>query len=225
MAATKRAPDTFRYTFDHLAASVDALLEQLQVRRYALYMSDFGGPVGFRLATKHPERITALVVQNATAHEEGLNEARWKPVRAFWADRAANEVAMRRGFELEPTRQRHVSTSPHPERYDPDTWTDEFAFLNRPGQHAIQLDLFYDYRNNVAAYPSWQAYLKRYQPPTLVTWGKYDPSFTVAGAKAYGNQVSSAEIHVLDAGHFALDEANGQIAALMRDFLDRKIPR
>lgn len=214
------SPAEYNYTFDQLATSLDALLTELKLERYAIYMSDFGGPVGMRIASAHPERVTALIVQNAVSHEEGLSETRWKPVRAFWADRVAHEATMRQGFALQATRYRHVSTSPHPERYDPDSWTDEFAFLSRPGQHDIQLDLFYDYRNNLAAYPAWQAYLSTHQPPTLVTWGKYDPSFTVAGAYAYQRQVPSAQVHVLEAGHFALDEANDEIARLIRPFME-----
>jgi pimeloyl-ACP methyl ester carboxylesterase len=214
-------PQAFAYTFDHLAQCIDGLLDGLGVHRYALFVQDYGGPVGFRLALARPERITALIVQNAVAHEEGLS-ALWGPRRAFWQDRAAHEETVRQNLlSLEATRQRHVGTSPHPERIDPDTWTDEHAFLSRPGMDRIQLELFYDYRTNVASYPRWQAYLRERQPPLLVVWGKYDPSFTVAGALAYGREVPEAEIHLLNAGHFALDEALGIIAALSRRFLQR----
>ncbi|BDU18771.1 alpha/beta hydrolase [Dyella sp. GSA-30] len=213
----------YNYTFDNLAAQIDALTSTLGLNNYAIYMNDFGAPVGYRLALAHPERVKALIVQNAVAHEEGLAPPSWDKIRAFWKDRASHESRIRTGFSLELTRRRHVGSSPHPERYDPDLWTDEYAFLNQPGQHDIQSDLFYDYRTNVAAYPSWQAYLRKHQPPVLVTWGKYDPNFTVAGALAYKRDVPNAEIHLLEGGHFALDEANDEIARLMRDFLERKV--
>jgi pimeloyl-ACP methyl ester carboxylesterase len=140
--------------------------------------------------------------------------------RAFWADRAANEAALRANLlSLDATRQRHVGTSPHPERYDPDLWTDEFAFLSQPGQLQIQSDLFYDYRTNVASYPAWQAWLRAHRPPLLVLWGRYDPSFALAGAEAYRADVPDAEVHLLDAGHFALDEAPDAVATLTARFL------
>jgi len=211
-------PGAFHYTFDHLAEIVERFLEQQAVNFYSLYMQDYGGPIGFRLALAHPERVHALVIQNAVAHEQGLSEL-WATRKAFWRDRAANEAAVRANLlSLEATRQRHVGRSPHPERIDPETWESEFALLTRPGIVEIQLDLFHDYRTNVASYPKWQAYLRDVQPPTLVVWGKHDPSFTVAGAVAYGEDVPAAEVHLLDAGHFALDEAAPQIAELIRRF-------
>lgn len=216
-------PERFTYTFDRLAAVTDRFTEILGLSRYALVVQDYGGPVGFRLALAHPERVTALVVQNAVAHEDGLGPL-WEPRRAYWADRPAHEAALRANLlSLAATRQRHVGTSPNPERYDPDLWTDEFAHLIRPGQMQIQSDLFYDYRTNVAAYPRWQAWLCAHRPPTLVVWGRYDPSFAVAGAAAYARDVPEAEVHVIDAGHFALDEAPDQVAGLMRGFLDRTL--
>lgn len=213
---------SFAYSFDHLADIVGKLTETLQLHSYVLYLQDYGGPVGFRLALAHPERVTALVIQNAVAHEEGLGPA-WGIRRAYWRDRQADEAKVIPGFmSLAGARERHVGTSPHPERYDPDTWTDEFAALSRPGQDRIQADLFYDYPSNVASYPSWQAWLRQHQPPMLVIWGKYDPSFAVAGAAGYKHDVPGAEIHILDAGHFALDEKVDEIAILMRDFLTRQ---
>jgi pimeloyl-ACP methyl ester carboxylesterase len=215
------APDAgnFAYTFDRLAAVMDGFVQALGLTEYVLFMQDYGGPVGFRLALAHPDRVLALVVQNAVAHEDGLGPL-WEPRRAYWADRPAHEAALRANFlSLAATRQRHVGTSPHPERYDPDLWTDEFAFLSRPGQAAIQSDLFYDYRTNVASYPAWQAWLRAQRPPTLVPWGRHDPSFAVAGAEAYRRDLPDAEIHLLDAGHFALDEAPDEIADLTRHFL------
>lgn len=216
------SPDQFAYTFDAIASIIDRFTQELGLRRYTLFMQDYGGPVGFRLALAHPERVQALIIQNAVAHDEGLGPL-WVTRRAYWADRAANEAKLRAGFtSLDATRQRHVGTSPNLDRYDPDLWTDEYAFLTRPGQDRIQADLFYDYRTNVASYPQWQAYLRARRPPTLVVWGKYDPSFAVAGATAYQRDVPDAEVHILEAGHFALDEARDEIAVLTRRFLQAR---
>jgi pimeloyl-ACP methyl ester carboxylesterase len=211
----------FAYTFDHVAQTIDGFTQALDLQRYALFMQDYGGPVGFRLAIAHPERVQAMIVQNAVAHEAGLGPL-WETRRAYWANRAANEAALRANLlSLNATRQRHIGNSPHPERYDPDLWTDEFAFLSQPGQDQIQSDLFYDYRTNVASYPQWQAWLREHRPPLLVLWGIYDPSFVVAGAEAYRNDVPDAQVHLLSAGHFALDEAPNEVADLTDAFLAR----
>ncbi len=204
-------PKEFAYTFDHIADVMNQFTEALKLPRYTLYMQDYGGPVGFRMALAHPERVEALIVQDAVAHNEGLG-ANWNTRRAFWANRAANEAALRKNLlSLETTRTRHVGSDPNPEKYDPDLWTDEFAFLSRPGQADIQSDLFYDYRTNVESYPKWQAWMQKTQPSLLVLWGKYDLSFDLS--------VPQAEVHVLDAGHFALDTAADEIAALVRRFM------
>lgn len=179
-------------------------------------------PGGFRLAIAYPERLEALIVQNAVAHEDGLGPL-WKTRREFWADRETHEAALRENFfSFAATRQRHVGTSPNAENYDPDLWTDEFAFLSRPGQQDIQTDLFYDYRTNVASYPAWQGWLRKRQPPLQVVWGRYDPSFQVEETEAYRRDVPDAEVHVLDAGHFALDEQPDLIADLTRRFLHHR---
>jgi pimeloyl-ACP methyl ester carboxylesterase len=212
-------PRQFAYTFDHLAAVMNGFTEAVGIQRYTLYMQDYGGPVGFRMALNHPERIEALIVQNAVAHNEGLG-AIWKARRAFWADRTANEDALRINlFSLATTRGRHVGSDPNVERYDPDLWCDEFAFLSQPGQADIQTDLFYDYRTNVDSYPKWQAWMRENRPRLLVIWGRYDPSFDLSEPEAYRRDVPDAQIHVLDAGHFALDTATDEIAALLRGFV------
>src|SRR6201981_866731 len=214
-------PDSkkFAYTFDHIAETMNHFTEALGLSRYILYMQDYGGPVGFRIALTHPERIEALIVQDAVAHNEGLG-ANWKTRRAFWADRAANESTLRTNLlSLATTRPRHVGNDPNAERYDPDLWTDEFYFLNQPGQAEIQSDLFYDYRTNVESYPKWQAWMREKQPRLLVIWGTYESSFDLGEPERYRNEVSNAEVHVLDAGHFALDTAVDEIAALVRDFV------
>jgi len=212
-------PKKFAYTFDHYAEIMNHFTEALGLSRYTLYMQDYGGPVGFRMALAHPERIEALIVQDAVAHNEGLG-ANWKTRRAFWADRAPNESALRTNLlSLATTRTRHVGNDPNVERYDPDLWTDEFYFLNQPGQADIQSDLFYDYRTNVDSYPKWQAWMREKQPRLLVIWGKYDLSFDPGEPERYRKDVPNAEVHVLDAGHFALDTAADEIAALVRAFV------
>ncbi len=220
------SPAKFTYTFDHLADVVDGFTQALGLSRYTLYVQDYGGPVGFRLAMAHPERVTGLIVQNAVAHDEGISGPLWDPRKAFWADPAANEARVRANLiSPDAAKQRHVGNSPNPERYDPDLWTDEAAFLARPGEDRIQLDLFYDYRNNQAAYPAWQAWLRDRQPPTLILWGRYDPSFALAEVDAYRRDLPNAEIHVLDAGHFALDEAVVDAADLIRSFANRVVKK
>jgi pimeloyl-ACP methyl ester carboxylesterase len=212
----------FRYTFDHLAKVVDDFTQAVGLRGYVLLQQDYGGPIGMRLAVAHPARVRAIIVQNAVAHEEGLGPA-WDIRRAFWKDRAAYEDKVIPGFtSLGGCKTRHLGSSPHPERYDPEMWEWEAALLSRPGQREIQSDLFFDYQTNVAAYPSWQAWLKQHRPPLLVLWGKYDPSFALAGAEAYRRDAPDAEVHILDAGHFALDEQADEAARLVRGFLSRR---
>lgn len=208
------------YTFDHIASVMQDFADALGLKDYVLYMQDYGGPVGFRLAVAHPERVKALVIQNAVAHGDGLGPL-WEKRREFWADRSANEAALRANFlSFAATRHRHVGSNPAQETLDPDRWTDEYAFLSKPGEDDIQTDLFYDYRTNVASYPAWGAWLRRHQPPTLVIWGKYDPSFEVAEAAAYQRDLPKAEVHILDAGHFALYDKPDEIAGLMTNFLE-----
>ncbi|MFJ3484292.1 alpha/beta fold hydrolase [Pseudomonas sp. NPDC090202] len=216
-------PKTFTYTFDKLADVMQDFTQALGLKRYSLLVQDYGGPVGFRMAVNHPERLQALIVQNAVSHEDGLGPL-WQKRREFWANREANEAGLRATFfSFATTKQRHVGASPNAEAFNPDLWTDEFAFLNQPGQADIQSDLFYDYRTNVASYPKWQAWMREYQPPTLVVWGKYDPSFQVAEAAAYQRDLPKAQVHVLDAGHFALDEKPDEIAGLIDQFLSKTV--
>ena len=214
-------PKKFAYTFDHCAEIMKRFTEALGLSRYTLYMQDYGGPMGFRMALANPDRVEALIVQNAAAHNEGLG-ALWKPRRAFWADRAAHEDTLRANL-LSPhaTRTRHVGSDPNVDRYDPDLWTDEFAFLSQPGQADIQSDMFYDYRTNVESYSKWQAWMRQRQPRLLVIWGKHDPSFDISEPEAYRRDVPQAEVHVLDAGHFTLDTAANEITILIHNFLGK----
>jgi pimeloyl-ACP methyl ester carboxylesterase len=212
-------PKKFAYTFDHIAEIMDRFTETLGLSHYSLYMQDYGGPVGFRMILAHPERVEALIVQDAVAHDTGLG-ANWKTRRAYWADRAPNESALRENLlSLATTRARHVGDDPNVERHDPDLWTDEYYFLNQPGQADIQSDLFYDYRTNVENYPKWDAWMREKQPRLLVIWGKYESSFDPSEPESYRRDVPKAEIHIVDGGHFALDTAADEIAFIVREFM------
>jgi pimeloyl-ACP methyl ester carboxylesterase len=216
------SPDTFNYTFDHLASVMDDFTAAVGLSRYTMYMQDYGAPIGFRMALSRPERIESLIVQAGVAHDTGLG-ANWKTRRAFWADRAANETALRANLlSLATTRTRHVGSDPDTERYNPDLWTDEFAFLSQPGQADIQTNLFYDYRTNVTAYPTWQAWMQKTQPRLLVIWGKYEQSFDASEPESYRRDVPKAQIHIVDGGHFALDTAADEIANLVSKFVNAR---
>lgn len=217
------SPKEFHYTFDHLSQVIEEFSDRLNLNQYTLFLQDYGGPIGMRMAVDRPEKVQAIIIQNAVSHEEGLSSL-WVARRSFWNDRAGHEAAFRKSFlSLETTRGRHLGTSPHPEKINPDTWMDEFYFLNQPGQADIQTELFFDYQNNVKSYPVWQKWLTEHQPAMLVLWGRYDPSFTVAGAEAYRKNVPNAEVHILDAGHFALDEKASEIIEFTGAFMDKRV--
>jgi len=212
-------PKQFDYTFDHIASVMTDFTHALGLSHYTLYMQDYGGPVGFRMALTHPERVQALIVQDAVAHNEGLG-SNWATRRAFWANRPANEEALRINLlSLPTTKTRHIGDDPNTELYDPDLWTDEYAFLSAPAQAQIQSDLFYDYRTNIEAYPRWQVWMQKTQPKLLVLWGKHDLSFDLGEPERYRKDVPAAKVHVLEAGHFALDTKSDEIAALVREFM------
>jgi pimeloyl-ACP methyl ester carboxylesterase len=215
-------PEQFDYTFDHIASVMDGFTQALGLSRYTLYMQDYGGPVGFRMILAHPERAQALIIQDAVAHDEGLGP-NWATRRAFWADRPAYEEALRKNLlSLATTKTRHIGDDPNIELYDPDLWTDEYAFLTAPGQAQIQSNLFYDYRTNVGVYPKWQAWLQKTEPKLLVLWGKHDLSFDPGEPERYRKDVPQAEVYVLEAGHFALDTKADEIAALVREFMKKQ---
>ena len=215
----------FTYSFARFAELMDGLLNQLGVERYALYVQDYGAPVGYRLALRHPERITALVVQNGNAYEEGLKQF-WNPIKAYWADGSdAHRAALRAGLTLAATKSQYLDGVRDPSRVAPDAWLHDQALLDRPGIDEIMLDLFKDYGSNVALYPQFQAFFRSRRPPTLIVWGKNDVIFPADGARAYLRDLPDAELHLLDTGHFALEDKGDDIAALMLDFLDRKLPR
>ena len=219
--------DVFAYTFDHLAAVIDQFTEQLGLTRYALYVQDYGAPIGFRLASAHPERVTAIVVQNGNAYEEGIAHDFWAPLKAYWADPQdrAKRDALRSLLTYDATRWQYVTGARDPSLVAPDAPAEDQFLLDRPGNAEIQLDLFLSYGSNPPLYPRWQAYFRRYQPPMLIAWGKNDPCFLVAGAEAFKRDLATLDYHLLDAGHFALETDVDTIAALMRDFLARHIDR
>lgn len=214
------SPAAYAYTFDHLAETMATLLTQLHIDKYTLFMQDYGGPVGFRMILNAPQKLHGIIIQNANAYDEGLG-AKWVNIAKYWKAPSEHPEQVDGFTGYEGTKQRHLGTSPHPERYNPDAWEDEFAALSRPGQREIQSALLLDYRNNVASYPKWQRWLKDNQPPMLVMWGKFDPSFIVPGALRYKDDVAGAEVHILEAGHFALDEQTEQMAGLTRAFMAR----
>jgi len=213
------APDAFHYTFDSLASCMMALLRQMGVETYSLIVQDYGGPIGFRMALAEPDRLKVIVAQNNAAYEEALGSL-WDTRKAFWADPEPNRERLQKNLlSLDAARVRHVGSSPHPELYDPNSWHDEYAMLNRPGLGEIHTTLFYDYRNNVASYPKWQAWLRQAQPPFLLVWGRYDLSFRKEGALGFSRDNPKTEAHIIDAGHFPLDEAPDEVCALTIAFL------
>ena len=217
------APDrkTFKYSFDHLAEVMERFTEVLELSRYALYVFDYGAPVGFRLAMHHPERITALISQNGNAYEEGLSDG-WNPIQAYWKDPSQEKRSALRAFLTpEATQGQYTHGVANRERLSPDAWTLDAALLARPGNDEIQLDLFGDYQSNVNLYPKFQDYFRTRRPPLLAVWGKNDPFFLPAGAEAFKRDNPQAEIHLLDAGHFALESRGSEIATIIRDFLGR----
>jgi pimeloyl-ACP methyl ester carboxylesterase len=215
------SPQAYSYTFDHLAETVVKLTDALKLDRYVLFMQDYGAPVGMRVATTRPGSIAGTIFQNGNLYEEGLGPM-WEKRKAFWSNRYYHEAeVIKQHQSVAVTRARHIGTDPNVEGYNPDLWMDEYAYLNRPGQDRIQADLIFDYQNNIAAYPKWQAWLRKQKPATLVVWGKYDPAFTVAGAEAFSRDLPDAEIHVLDAGHFAMDTKPAEIAGFTRAFMTK----
>jgi pimeloyl-ACP methyl ester carboxylesterase len=210
----------FSYTFDNLSAIVEALLFQtLQLKEFSIYVQDYGSPVGFRIASRNPQAIDAILVQNGNAYAEGLSPA-WEPLRALWKTRTAETEKQVRAFlSAETTKFQYTHGLKDPGKISPDSYTFDQLFLDRPGNDAVQLELFHDYASNVALYSEWQAYFRKHQPPTLIVWGIHDPFFTVEGAKAFQGDLPKAELHLLDAGHFALESESDAIAQHIHRFL------
>ena len=215
--------EAFEYTFDHLADIMDRFVDTLGLTTYSLYVMDYGAPVGFRLAVKHPERVQALIVQNGNAYAEGLRDF-WTPFRAYWKERTeANAAPLKKFLNLEATKWQYTHGVRNAEAISPDTWIVDQYFQDRPGNKAIQLQLFYDYGSNPPKYPTWQAYFREYQPPTLVVWGQNDYIFPAEGAYPYKRDLQTIELHLLNTGHFALEEDGHVIARHMRRFLTKHV--
>lgn len=217
--------EEFDYTFANLADVISGFTDTLGLTSYVLYVQDYGGPVGMRLAIKHPERVRGIVVQNAVVSIDGWHPVNTAPLQAYWKERTPEtEAPVRDIISPEGTKWQYVTGEPRPELVSPDSWTMDQRGLDRPGNDAIQLELLYQYRDNVASYPKWQEFLKELQPPMLIAWGRNDPVFTVAGMEMFKSLVPDAEVHVLEGGHFALEAHEPEIAAAMLDFLDRLPP-
>lgn len=211
--------DAFSYTFENIANVIDRFTEVIGFDRYAVYVFDYGAPTGFRLALKHPERITAIVSQNGNAYEEGLSDG-LNPIRAYWqSPTQANRDALRAMLTKDTTKWQYTHGVPDASAISPDGYTLDDYYLNRPGAHEVQLDLFGDYRNNVALYPAFQAYFREHQPKFLAVWGKNDPFFLPPGAEAFKRDIPHADVRFFDTGHFALETHATQIAAAITEFL------
>ncbi|WP_299763828.1 alpha/beta hydrolase [uncultured Dokdonia sp.] len=215
------SPDDYTYTFDNLANSIEGLLEKLGLTSYALMIQDYGAPVGFRIATAHPERVTAIINQNGNAYTEGLGPA-WGDVRKFWANRnTETEKTLLPVFSLEGLKWQYTHGTRDPETINPDTWHLDYLRLSRPNAHKVNLDLFYDYQNNIKQYSKWQQYLRNNQPPMLIVWGKNDLFFPESGAVAYKKDVKSIDYNIYDTGHFALEEEGDAIISKIRSFMKK----
>ncbi|MDR5753028.1 MULTISPECIES: alpha/beta hydrolase [unclassified Caballeronia] len=212
--------DSFAYTFDNIAGVIDRFTERVGFDRYAVYVFDYGAPTGFRLALKHPERIAAIVSQNGNAYEEGLSEG-WSPIRAYWqTPTQTNRDALRAMLTKDTTKWQYTHGVPDASAVSPDGYSLDDYYLNRPGAHEVQLDLFGDYRSNVALYPAFQAYFREHQPKFLAVWGKNDPFFLPPGAEAFKRDIQNADVRFFDTGHFALETHAAQIAAAIKEFLN-----
>lgn len=214
----------YEYSFDNIAETIDGFLEQRGISKYSLMIQDYGAPIGLRIAVKHPERVQALIVQNGNAYEEGINKETWAPIISYWANRSPEqgETIAANIFSLEGLKWQYTHGTRNPDGILPDNWLLDFASFSRPGQHQVQLDLFYDYRNNVKLYPEWQAYLKTHQPPALIVWAKNDAFFPVPGAEGYKRDLKDVDYNILDTGHFALEEDGALIADKIRNFLTKR---
>jgi pimeloyl-ACP methyl ester carboxylesterase len=213
--------ETFSYTFENIANVMSRFTERVGFNRFAVYVFDYGAPTGFRLALAHPERITAIITQNGNAYEEGLSEG-WNPIRAYWeAPTQANRDALRPMLAKETTIWQYTHGVPDVSSVSPDGYSLDDYYMSRPGAHDVQLDLFGDYRTNVALYPAFQAYLRTHKPRVLAVWGKHDPFFLPPGAEAFKRDVPDADVRFFDTGHFALETHAEEIAAAMIEFLSR----
>lgn len=215
------APTEYTYTFDNISETMDKFLIQRDVNNYFLMIQDYGAPIGFRIATKHPEKVRGFIVQNGNAYKEGLSADGWGPIFTYWKAKTPEleKKISENVFSLEALKWQYTHGTRNPEGILPDNWNLDFMKFSRLGQHRIQLDLFYDYQNNLKLYPKWQQYLRDNQPPMLIVWGKNDAFFPEPGAKAYKRDVKNIDYNILNTGHFALEEESEFIIQKMRNFL------
>jgi pimeloyl-ACP methyl ester carboxylesterase len=213
--------DAFDYSFDHLAEIIEKFIQDLQLKRFSMYLQDYGAPIGFRIAAKHPDWIEGLIIQNGNAYEEGLKDF-WIPIKAYWQNRSKeNEAALKKLLTIDATKWQYTNGYRNIEAISPDNWLIDQPLLDRPGNDKIQLQMFYSYRTNPPLYPQWQEYFREHQPPTLIAWGKNDPIFPADGAHPYKRDLKNIDFHLLDTGHFALEEDYELIAELISNFLRR----
>ncbi len=216
--------ETFDYTFDNLANVMEQFIQKVGLKTYSLYLMDYGAPVGFRIAVNHPERVDGLIIQNGNAYIEGIDNKFWEPLKEYWKDRTPEQSKALKGFlNLATTKWQYTHGVRNPELISPDNWLVDQYLLDRIGNNDIQLQLFYSYGSNPPLYPQWQAYLRKHQPPTLIVWGKNDQIFPADGAHPYKRDLKDLEFHLLNTGHFALEEDGEVIAGHIRRFFDRKI--
>ncbi|MEP3209314.1 MAG: alpha/beta hydrolase [Maribacter sp.] len=215
------AINDFDYTFDNMAIIVEGFLDALHINKYSIYLMDYGAPIGFRIAAKYPERIESLIIQNGNAYEEGLRDF-WVPLKKYWNDHTLENGQALEGFHsLDGLKWQYTHGVKDSTKISPDNWNIDLQHLTRKGNNDIQLAMFYDYRTNVPLYPQWQEYFRKYQPPTLIVWGKNDYIFPVEGAYPYKRDLKNLEFHLLDTGHFALEEKGGEIADYILNFLNK----
>ena len=210
----------FVYSFDHIAEVIEAFLVTLGVDEFFMYVFDFGAPIGYRIAARHPNWIQGVIAQNGNAYESGLGP-NMQPVVQYWINQEEMEPVIRGALTADATRSQHLEGTAHPESVDPDVWTLDQHWLDQTGRDQIMLDLLYDYQSNVVLYPAWQAWMREHQTPILLPWGRNDQFFSEAGARAYLDDLPSAELHLLDTGHFALDEQLDTVVHLIDDFIGR----
>lgn len=216
----------FDYSFDNLARVIEKFTEALKLDKFSMYVMDYGAPIGYRIAAKHPERIQALIVQNGNAYDEGLDNDFWKPVKKYWADKTeANAEPLKGLTKFEATKWQYYTGVGNPDAISPDAPLHDQVGLDRPGNEAIQVELFYSYGTNPPLYPQWQEYFRTHQPPMLIVWGKNDQIFPAAGAEPYKRDIKNLEFHLLDTGHFAIEEYGHEIAQRMLEFLGKVVPQ
>jgi pimeloyl-ACP methyl ester carboxylesterase len=219
------SPQEFTYSFDNIAAVMEQFLAQRHIKRFALMIQDYGAPIGFRIATRHPERVTGFIVQNGNAYEEGIGPEGWGPVLKYWREKtpALEQEIIAKVFSFDAMKWQYTHGTRNPNGILPDNWNLDYLKISRPGQHRVQLDLFYDYQNNLALYPAWQRYLRERQPPVLLVWGKNDLLFPEAGAEGYKRDLKNIDYNILDTGHYALEEESAFIIEKIRQFMAKQV--